>query len=190
MIDWNDTANERRLLLVLLNHEHRGNWDEIAKVLGPDYTAHGCRWTPDECQKLVWHILAKSDFKPGPEVFTSAAEALGGGLNANACSQKFYKLKRESETLLAEGSNCIASPSTPTSTKKPSVTPKTGASKGRKRRTVNDAEGNDDAEEIKSPSKKPRTTKKDKESKQEAEGEGDTAKDARVEKIEGNDDED
>lgn len=55
---------------------------------------------------------------------------------------------------------------------------------------MNDAEGNDDAEEIKSPSKKPRTTKKDKESKQEAEGEGDTAKDARVEKIEGNDDED
>jgi len=43
------------------------------------------KWTPEECQKLVWHVLAKCDFKPNPEVFASAAETLGGGVNANAC---------------------------------------------------------------------------------------------------------
>jgi len=43
MIDWNDPTNERRLLLALLNREHVGNWDEIATMLGSEFTAHGCR---------------------------------------------------------------------------------------------------------------------------------------------------
>lgn len=44
MIDWNDPQNEPMLLLALLNRDHQGNWEEIAKILGPDFTTHGVRY--------------------------------------------------------------------------------------------------------------------------------------------------
>lgn len=43
MVEWSE-ANERLLLLALLNREHQGNWDNIAKVMGGDCTTHGVRY--------------------------------------------------------------------------------------------------------------------------------------------------
>lgn len=42
MVEWNE-ANERLLLLAVLDHERRGNWQQVADILGDGFSASAIR---------------------------------------------------------------------------------------------------------------------------------------------------
>ncbi|KIX08930.1 uncharacterized protein Z518_00008 [Rhinocladiella mackenziei CBS 650.93] len=73
---------------------------------------------------------------PATSIWPAVAEKLGGGLNGSACSQKFYKLKRESEKLLETDGSPGTAPATPST--KP--VGKAGGTKRKKNTDVNDDE--------------------------------------------------
>lgn len=111
------------------------------------------KWDAESERKLLLYIVKHCDVRPGIEAFNGVAAVLGEGVNSNACNQKFYKLKRESEQLLAKAG--IETPATPSTKKttaaKTKATPKS-TGKGRKRKT--DAEGNDEEDANETPSRK------------------------------------
>ncbi|KAJ9604625.1 hypothetical protein H2200_010739 [Cladophialophora chaetospira] len=90
---------------------------------------------------------------PKAEVWDQVAKMIepGGSLNANACSQKFYKLKKESEKLMAEGGGAVIStdPATPVKT------PGKGTGGRKRKSTDGDADG-----ETPTPTKRRASTKK------------------------------
>ncbi|KAJ9644258.1 hypothetical protein H2204_001609 [Knufia peltigerae] len=70
------------------------------------------KWTPESERALL--LLAFAEVAPpAATIWQSVAEKLGGGLSGSACSQKFYKLKKESEKLLGEDGTATAA-TTPT----------------------------------------------------------------------------
>ncbi|ETI24140.1 hypothetical protein G647_03509 [Cladophialophora carrionii CBS 160.54] len=93
---------------------------------------------------------------PPATIWDQVAETIGNGheVNGNACSQKFYKLKKESENLLAEGGGVASSNDAATPTKAPK-TPGSKGTGGRKRKNADiDGDG-----EVATPSKRGKAKK-------------------------------
>ncbi|EXJ91514.1 hypothetical protein A1O3_00062 [Capronia epimyces CBS 606.96] len=67
------------------------------------------KWDSETERNLLLFAIGEMSGPPAA-IWPAVAEKLGSGLNASACSQKFYKLKRESEKLL--GDNDTSTPKT------------------------------------------------------------------------------
>ncbi|KIW13766.1 hypothetical protein PV08_08957 [Exophiala spinifera] len=90
------------------------------------------KWTPESERALL--LLAFAEVAPpAATVWNKVAEQLGNGLSGSACSQKFYKLKKESEKLLSEDGTAPG-PTTPAT----SATKKEKHSTSRKRKAEAD----------------------------------------------------
>ncbi|KEF54909.1 uncharacterized protein A1O9_09352 [Exophiala aquamarina CBS 119918] len=116
MSPWNENT-ERKLLLCLIDPEKKPDWTVVSGNMGEGFTSEACRsfqilynyhliyimpfkWDPVAERNLLLYALSEMQ-GPTASIWPSVADKLGGGLNANACSQKFYKLKKESESLLS-----------------------------------------------------------------------------------------
>ncbi|EXJ61006.1 hypothetical protein A1O7_05159 [Cladophialophora yegresii CBS 114405] len=112
------------------------------------------KWDAQSESDLLLSAIAAMG-NPPSTIWDQVAEKIGTGheVNGNACSQKFYKLKRESEKILAEGA-VVGSDDVAT----PVKTPKTPGSKGtggRKRKNV----GVDRDGEVATPTKRGKAKK-------------------------------
>ncbi|KAI1615343.1 hypothetical protein EDD36DRAFT_462859 [Exophiala viscosa] len=109
------------------------------------------KWDNESERALL--LLAITEMQaPKSTVWPAVAEKLGGGLNASACSQKFYKLKKESEKLLGGGDTATTNaPTTPKTTKVKGENGTTGRATGGKRKK---ATTDQDADLGDTPSKK------------------------------------
>ncbi|KKY28448.1 hypothetical protein UCRPC4_g00616 [Phaeomoniella chlamydospora] len=132
-------------------------------------------WTVDAERQMLFLVIGNMASNPSRETFQKVADTLGGGLNCSAVSQKFYKLKKESEKITNEANNgsagesstAAAAASSQPATPGPSTpikTPTTGRGRGRKRKsdaaetTTPGAEGGDTP--ASTPAKKARGRKK------------------------------
>ncbi|KIW28969.1 uncharacterized protein PV07_04820 [Cladophialophora immunda] len=114
------------------------------------------KWDPASERNLLLFAIAEMS-PPSTSIWPKVAEKLGNDLNANACSQKFYKLKKESEKLLQQGDTTVSGDAvTPVKEAKTPKTPGSKAASGKKRKGT-DA----DHEETTTPIKRKRNAKKD-----------------------------
>ncbi|ETN43866.1 uncharacterized protein HMPREF1541_10997 [Cyphellophora europaea CBS 101466] len=117
-------------------------------------------WDAAQERLLLMTVISTVDTKPSSEHWAQIAGVIGDGLTASAVSQKFYKLKRESEKLLS-GDGAAAAPAPPATpasgTKATDKTPKSSIGK-RKGRASADPEADDDNAATATPSKKTKKT--------------------------------
>ncbi|OAL37847.1 hypothetical protein AYO20_02680 [Fonsecaea nubica] len=114
------------------------------------------KWDAASERNLLLFALAEMS-PPAASIWPRVADKLGNDLNANACSQKFYKLRKESEKLLQQDDAAASGDSaTPVKEPKTTKTPNSKAASGRKRKGA-DANG----EEINTPVKRKRNVKKE-----------------------------
>ena len=143
------------------------------------------KWDAEAERKLLLYIVKRCEVKPGTEVFDGVPGVLGADINPNACQlvfdydgyclasvclkqllttysyrQRFYKLKRESEQLLAKAG--IETPATPSGKKKtPSKAKATPKSTGKGQKRKFHAEDDNDDDAAGTPSKKPKKVAKE-----------------------------
>ncbi|KPI34351.1 uncharacterized protein AB675_11065 [Cyphellophora attinorum] len=116
------------------------------------------QWNTElERQLLLW-IISEGNLTPNTDVLQKVADRFGPGVvTAKALSQKFYKLKKEAEKLLADG----AGPDTPaTPVAKGTKTPASKSTAGKRKKatdTNGDAEADDAA--AATPTKTPKKRK-------------------------------
>ncbi|EHY54881.1 hypothetical protein HRR83_005859 [Exophiala dermatitidis] len=94
------------------------------------------KWDAESERNLLIAAIGEMSAPP-TTIWPAVAERLGHGLNGNACSQKFYKLKKESEKLLGENDTNTA-PKTPKTSARKTNPSSTGTK--RKRRAPEEAE--------------------------------------------------
>ncbi|KIW92913.1 uncharacterized protein Z519_06762 [Cladophialophora bantiana CBS 173.52] len=112
------------------------------------------KWDAASERNLLLFAIAEMS-PPATSIWPRVAEKLGNDLNASACSQKFYKLKKESEKLLHQGDSTVGGDAaTPFKDAKTAKTPASKGTSGRKR-NVADVNG----EEPKTPTKRKRNMK-------------------------------
>ncbi|OAP57777.1 hypothetical protein AYL99_08515 [Fonsecaea erecta] len=115
------------------------------------------KWDAASERNLLLFAIAEMT-SPATSIWAKVAERLGNDLNANACSQKFYKLKKDSGRILHQGDATVSGDSA--TLVKEAKTPKTPTSKAtpvRKRKAA-DA---DDGEDVKPSIKRKKNAKKD-----------------------------
>ncbi|EXJ93700.1 hypothetical protein A1O1_02092 [Capronia coronata CBS 617.96] len=95
------------------------------------------KWDPAAERNLLLFAIGEMAGPPST-IWPAVAEKIGGGLNANACSQKFYKLKKEADKLLTD--NDTPAPDTPAKSTKSSNKKATGSESKRKRNAAQDEE--------------------------------------------------
>ncbi|KAK5050077.1 hypothetical protein LTR84_004197 [Exophiala bonariae] len=81
------------------------------------------KWDAMAERNLLLHVIGEMN-GPGAAIWEGVAAKLGGGLNGNACSQKFYKLKKESEKLLSGDGADTPAPAKPAATPRKPRAPK------------------------------------------------------------------
>ncbi|KAK5047160.1 hypothetical protein LTR84_007103 [Exophiala bonariae] len=75
------------------------------------------QWTAERERQMLLLAISRANLRPSADTWTAVAGLLGGGLSASAVSQKYYKLRNESDKKL-HGSLGISPPSTPTKRKR------------------------------------------------------------------------
>ncbi|KAK5071653.1 hypothetical protein LTR64_004568 [Lithohypha guttulata] len=112
------------------------------------------KWTPEAEREMLFQIIKSLDIKPPQSMFADVAAVIGGGVNANACSQRFYKLKREAEALHAKADEGgVGVPNTPSTKKSAAKAKPTPKSLGKKRKAAI-ANEDDEPDAIDTPTKK------------------------------------
>ncbi|KIW79323.1 hypothetical protein Z517_05935 [Fonsecaea pedrosoi CBS 271.37] len=110
----------------------------------------------DATEKLLLFSMIEEPDNCSRAKFEQAAVAIGGGVSANACRQKFYKLKKEGEKLLQQDDAAVSSdPATPVK-EKTTKTPTGKPASGRKRKGTDG-----DGEKVNTAVKRKRNVKKE-----------------------------
>ncbi|KAK5275058.1 hypothetical protein LTR40_013721, partial [Exophiala xenobiotica] len=109
------------------------------------------KWDAESERALLLMVIAEMS-PPTTAIWPNVAERLGRGLSDSACSQKFYKLKKEAEKILGtDGPGTATTPKTPTA-KADKTTPRKSTGGGKRKK----ADNVDDVEET--PTKKKKAT--------------------------------
>ncbi|KIX99280.1 uncharacterized protein Z520_04856 [Fonsecaea multimorphosa CBS 102226] len=114
------------------------------------------KWDPASERNLLLYAIAEMNAPP-TSIWPRVAEKLGNDLNGNACSQKFYKLKKESEKILQGDATVRGDAATPVKEAKTAKAPASKATSGKKRKAADP----DDGEDVKTPTKRKGNAKKE-----------------------------
>ncbi|KAK4942644.1 hypothetical protein LTR10_017591 [Elasticomyces elasticus] len=196
---WSDAA-EHKLMLCALNFIVKPDWKAVATAMGDEFTSAASlssstfhihnqylpthfltsqsyiimvfKWDSESERSLLLLTITKMQ-GPKATIWPAVAEELGHGLNASACSQKFYKLKKESEKLLGNDGPAASATTTPKSAKAKgeNATPGKATSGKRKKATADQ-----DADETPTKKKSKAAPTGDVKQEPEEEGNGDTVK--------------
>ncbi|KAK5462704.1 hypothetical protein LTS15_002416 [Exophiala xenobiotica] len=132
------------------------------------------KWDAESERALLLMVIAEMS-PPMTAIWPNVAERLGRGLSDSACSQKFYKLKKEAEKILGtDGPGTATTPKTPTA-KADKATPRKTTGGGKRKK----ADSGEDVEET--PTKKKKATVK---VEVKSEPDANDSKQAKVEDVE------
>ncbi|KEF53550.1 uncharacterized protein A1O9_10525 [Exophiala aquamarina CBS 119918] len=76
------------------------------------------QWTAERERQMLLLAISRANLRPSADTWTAVAALLGGGLSASAVSQKYYKLRNESDKKLQGAGQNLSAPSTPTKRKR------------------------------------------------------------------------